>query len=74
MPSSRHSGRAGQNDDKKFGFASPDARGSDRSASHRYLPMEVRDAGATAIAGRADEQFTAQDFKARWWPAPDSSQ
>jgi hypothetical protein len=74
MRSARHTGRAGQNDDKKFDFSSPDSRGSGRTASHRYLPSESKGAAVTASAGRADEHFSSEDFKARWWPAPDSFQ
>jgi hypothetical protein len=74
MPNARHIGRAGLDDDKKLDFVSPDAR-ADRSASHRYFPQESRAArGKSAIAARAEEPFSAIDFKPRWWPAPDSAQ
>jgi len=74
MPNARHIGRAGFNDDKKFDFVSPDARSSDRSATHRYFPLESKSMARSAVPqDRADEQFTTEDFKARWWPAPDSA-
>lgn len=75
MPNARHIGRAGLDDDKKLDFTSPDARSSERSASHRYFPQESRTSrGKSARAARADEPFSAVDFKPRWWPAPDASQ
>jgi hypothetical protein len=73
MAHSRHIGRAGLDDDKKLDFSSPDARSSERSASHRYFPMESKSRTRSAGA-RTDEAFSAEDFKPRWWPAPDSMQ
>ena len=74
MAHSRHIGRAGLDDDKKLDFTSPDARSSDRSASHRYFPMEAKSKAGRSAGARADEHFTTEDFKPRWWPAPDSMQ
>jgi hypothetical protein len=74
MGNTRHSGRSGGHDDKKFDFASPDLRqAAGRSASHRYFPLELKGAGAGNGRGRMDD-FSAHDFRARWWPAPDSGQ
>jgi len=71
----RHVASAGRNYDKKSDFQNPDNRGSTRTASHRY----VAEARATSIATikrreRAEESFSAVDFKARWWPASDAWQ
>ena len=74
MGNARHSGRSGSHDGKKLDFASPDSRqGTGRSASHRYFPVESKGASAGNGRGRADD-FSAHDFKGRWWPAPDSGQ
>jgi hypothetical protein len=74
MRATRHIGRPGGDYDKKFEFASPDSRGStERTAGHRYMPVEMRgDVGRAAVAAsRArDEDFSQLDFRARWWPAP----
>jgi hypothetical protein len=78
MKNPRHNGGAARDYDKKFDFSSPDARETtQRTALHRYLPAELRaDANRVSTAARAtdDEQFSGQDFKARWWPAPDAWQ
>ena len=78
MKSPRHIGGAARDYDKKFDFTSPDARGSRRTALHRYLPAEMRADGGkvTPAASRAtvEDEFSNQDFKARWWPAPDAWQ
>ena len=75
MRNARHIGRTGGDYDKKFEFASPDARESRaRTAEHRYLPAEVRAEsirGKVATSRARDEDFSSLDFRARWWPAPD---
>ena len=70
MNHARQSGRISRDDDKKFDFVSPNARADGRSASHRYFPVEAKAGNGGSGRGRADD-FSSQDFKARWWPAPD---
>jgi len=68
MKNIRHIGRAGGDDDKKFEFASPDARGSaERTAFHRYMPSEMRRESARAGAATAracDGDCPSLDFRA----------
>jgi hypothetical protein len=72
MRNARHIGRAGGEYDKKFEFASPDARGSaSRTAGHRYMPVEAREGRGGGSARAREEEFSQVDFRARWWPAPD---
>ena len=69
----RHNASSARDYDKKFDFASPDARGgASRTASHRYLPADGKGgSGGDRSHGRSAEDFSATDFKPRWWPAPD---
>ena len=71
MKSTRHNGRG---KDKTLDFTSPDGRNSERSAFHRYLPAESASAAiGKSTTDAADDCFEMTDFRARWWPAPDST-
>jgi hypothetical protein len=75
MKNARHIGRTSGGDDKKFEFASPDARNTARTAFHRYLPVESHAEMTAQISYsvRGEDNFDL-DFRARWWPAPDAAE
>jgi hypothetical protein len=61
--------RAG-NDSQQLDFARPDRSGNTSAGRQRFIPSFTAET-TTPAADNVSDFFSDDDFKARWWPAPD---
>lgn len=69
MKSARQRGREHGGRDIVAEFVSPNRASAVRSAKHRFI-----EADATGRESSGEARFTADEFKPRWWPAPDATE